>query len=365
MDDSTLANILLFLASSDLKLSEHKVFLCLLVAFLKGEELTSIEISEITGRPVKGVRKTLISLGRKDLAKRVFVTQKLYKKSPQFLYFIRSNNHVKIGISSNVSERIEELQRGNPIKLEILGVIKNSSFKKEEEIHNKFINLRTVGEWFKYENSIAEYINKNSSKLEKTTIKETPKTSGSDRWGFIIPDGIKETKQGQKYPKRSLQRNTTPSSDKSQSITKLRIRDIYNKNHDSEDDIRNKTSEIHSYESKNPKEKKKKADERFKELVDRIFIIYEKETRKKLNPLFGAADGKAVKRLLENLPEENVERLCESFLNFLRTDDDFDYKQISRGPVRYWATRVYAFLPERQFDVEEGYRRKHGKKNSG
>lgn len=119
---------------------------------------------------------------------------------------------------------------------------------------------------------------------------------------------------------------------------------------------------INKYESPpgDKKDKSKKVDWRFKELVDRLFEIYEKETSSKLNPLFGAADGKMIARLLKNLPEENVTRLCNSFTNFLRTDNDFDAEQINRAPVRYWATRINAFLPKKQFDVVESYRRKYG-----
>lgn len=202
---------------------------------------------------------------------------------------------------------------------------------------------------------------------------------GEDRWlilQFSVTSGNKKdsnwSPQAPKTPK------TTTFSEKSQSMY-LRVREIYNISHDYRYIILKtcnkkcvtletslKTSEIHSYESKNPKkgnkkkETKKRADRRFKVLIDRIFEIYESETGTKLNPVFDITDGAMVKRLLKKLPEESVDRLCESFLFFLRTNNEFDADQIKRKPIRYWATRINVFLQKKQFDVSEGYRRKHG-----
>jgi len=168
----------------------------------------------------------------------------------------------------------------------------------------------------------------------------------------------------------------SPKSDqKSQSVLK---QESYNEKHGpgniehktsnedpSSSDTRVKSSDPKNEDLNQTSKNKKKADKRFKILVDRLFEIYEKETKNKLNPLFGVADGKMIARLLKNLPEESVDVLCASFVNFLRTDDDFDALMITRGPVRYWATRVTAFLPKQKFDVVEGYKNRNRKNKNG
>jgi len=97
------------------------------------------------------------------------------------------------------------------------------------------------------------------------------------------------------------------------------------------------------------------ADNRFKEVVDGLFDVYEKETKKKLNPIFGGDDAAMIKRLLKNLPEETVDRLVESFRIFLTSPDRFHGTQIGTKPVRYWATRINEFLPEKDVDFKKAY----------
>lgn len=123
-------------------------------------------------------------------------------------------------------------------------------------------------------------------------------------------------------------------------------------------DFRNKRSDIHDiclrvYDL--PKEDRMGADNRFKELVDGLFEIYEKETKKKLNPIFGGDDAAMIKRLLKNLPEESVARFIESFRVFLTSPDKFHATQIGAKPVRYWATRINEFLPEKDIDFKKAY----------
>jgi hypothetical protein len=90
-------------------------------------------------------------------------------------------------------------------------------------------------------------------------------------------------------------------------------------------------------------------------VVDGLFEIYEKEVNKKLNPIFGKDDAAMIKRLLKKLPEESVSRLLESFRSFLTTPDGFHAKQIGSKPVRYWATRINEFLPEKDIDFKKAY----------
>lgn len=96
--------------------------------------------------------------------------------------------------------------------------------------------------------------------------------------------------------------------------------------------------------------------QRHKELVDGLFEVYKKQVGVPLNQLFTNADGTMVKRLLKNMPEVSLKDFLRSFKNFLWTDDDFDARHVKENPVRFWASKVIKYLPEKRFDVVEAYK---------
>lgn len=75
------------------------------------------------------------------------------------IYFIldeRANN-VKIGYSHEPENRLRQLQTGSPSKLIMLAVIPGT-ITEERALHLMFHEYREVGEWFRYEGSLAVYI---------------------------------------------------------------------------------------------------------------------------------------------------------------------------------------------------------------
>lgn len=64
------------------------------------------------------------------------------------LYFIRSGNYVKIGVSARPWERLAEFQTANPEPLEMLAV-GPGDYGFESELHRLFGEHRGVGEWFR------------------------------------------------------------------------------------------------------------------------------------------------------------------------------------------------------------------------
>lgn len=78
----------------------------------------------------------------------------------QHVYFIRavSGGPVKIGVSKSISDRLMELQTGNPYKLEVIHIIQNAGLKKEKELHAKLSEYRMFGEWFEFNDKIKEMI---------------------------------------------------------------------------------------------------------------------------------------------------------------------------------------------------------------
>jgi hypothetical protein len=74
-----------------------------------------------------------------------------------YVYFIKdeSTGLVKIGKASNVKRRLQSLRTGSPSCLTLLGV---SSSLKEKEMHARFGDLRTRGEWFSLSGALRSVI---------------------------------------------------------------------------------------------------------------------------------------------------------------------------------------------------------------
>ena len=89
------------------------------------------------------------------------------KNIKRYVYFIKSKNSVKIGISNNPNQRLKNLQTANPNKLHIIGYV-NGDICKEKKIQADLRKYSISGEWFKYCNKVKEYIDK-TIKTERTT----------------------------------------------------------------------------------------------------------------------------------------------------------------------------------------------------
>lgn len=64
------------------------------------------------------------------------------------LYFIRSGQYVKIGVSANPWQRLAEFQTANPEPLEMMAV-GPGDYGFESELHRLFGEHRGAGEWFR------------------------------------------------------------------------------------------------------------------------------------------------------------------------------------------------------------------------
>lgn len=78
---------------------------------------------------------------------------------PGFVYFIRAGDAIKIGFSQSPNARKNELQTGNPEKLQILAIVPTSVLQ-EHEAHAQFDELRIRGEWFQATPELLQYIEK-------------------------------------------------------------------------------------------------------------------------------------------------------------------------------------------------------------
>lgn len=68
---------------------------------------------------------------------------------PKDLYVVqRPDGAVKIGVSKNVTQRIQDLERSGGHSLKLLCVIEGGGFELEEALHRQFAAQRKIGEWF-------------------------------------------------------------------------------------------------------------------------------------------------------------------------------------------------------------------------
>lgn len=63
------------------------------------------------------------------------------------LYFIRSGQYVKIGVSANPRGRIASIQTGNPEPVEVLAIVEGDA-SLEADLHRRLASFRKQGEWF-------------------------------------------------------------------------------------------------------------------------------------------------------------------------------------------------------------------------
>lgn len=77
------------------------------------------------------------------------------------IYFILNIKElaVKIGYTNNLTSRLSDLQVANCNILQVLLVI-DGDLAKEKQLHNRFKHIYIRGEWFRYTEELASFINK-------------------------------------------------------------------------------------------------------------------------------------------------------------------------------------------------------------
>jgi hypothetical protein len=67
----------------------------------------------------------------------------------EYLYLIRCNTFVKIGITNDIDYRLRTLQTGNPYPLAVLATFEfANALPIESRLHKKYSRFRVRGEWF-------------------------------------------------------------------------------------------------------------------------------------------------------------------------------------------------------------------------
>jgi hypothetical protein len=73
-------------------------------------------------------------------------------KSRVCVYYMRMGNRCKIGFTGNIASRVRAI---NP---EELLVTEPGGFELEQQRHAQFSDLRTHGEWFRYEGALVDHV---------------------------------------------------------------------------------------------------------------------------------------------------------------------------------------------------------------
>jgi len=63
------------------------------------------------------------------------------------VYFIEGAGRIKIGVAQDPQSRLDALQTGSPVPLNILAVCEGG-YERESELHQRFVSSRLYGEWF-------------------------------------------------------------------------------------------------------------------------------------------------------------------------------------------------------------------------
>ena len=120
------------------------------------ERVSGFEVSVIDGVEWEIISRETADLIAKDDNHNSHVFE--YRRQPgptepqqpsSVVYFVKSGDFVKIGRTSNFTDRLAKLQVGTPHPLEVLHVVKGGS-KREAEIHRALQGYHYRGEWFHY-----------------------------------------------------------------------------------------------------------------------------------------------------------------------------------------------------------------------
>jgi hypothetical protein len=79
----------------------------------------------------------------------------------RYIYILRCHTFYKIGIASDVKQRICQLQIGNPYKIELVECFEIDAqyvAKIEKDLHRVLRNKNVSGEWFRLGDEVLEVI---------------------------------------------------------------------------------------------------------------------------------------------------------------------------------------------------------------
>jgi len=93
------------------------------------------------------------------------------KKLTGHIYVFRNDKYYKIGRTNDVERRLKQLSHNLPTPLEVICTIPSDDLiKDEQELHSRFDDKRTKGEWFKLSQEDVTWLKTLSETCEQETI---------------------------------------------------------------------------------------------------------------------------------------------------------------------------------------------------
>jgi len=95
-------------------------------------------------------------------------------ESKYFVYIVKCNEFYKVGVTSNLNNRVKGIQTGNPYDLELSGYFYFDTHEEARDFENdmhkalKGKNTHVRGEWFKLTNSILNIFNKMDNYIKRS-----------------------------------------------------------------------------------------------------------------------------------------------------------------------------------------------------
>ncbi len=77
--------------------------------------------------------------------------------SSEVIYFMRSGDMVKIGLTGDIERRVRAIQASSPLPVDLLATVPGG-LSKEWELHSRFSAHRQHGEWFRLGKEIQRYL---------------------------------------------------------------------------------------------------------------------------------------------------------------------------------------------------------------
>lgn len=81
------------------------------------------------------------------------------------VYFLQAfdGGPIKIGVAYSPRARLSQIQSMSPVPLKVLGVVRNVGRKGEADLHQRFAQARSHGEWFHPTPDLIDYIFENAA----------------------------------------------------------------------------------------------------------------------------------------------------------------------------------------------------------
>ena len=103
-----------------------------------------------------------------------------------YVYMIKADQFVKVGVAKNPEKRLEQMQTGSPYELEIIALLpfitRSMAFEYENHLHRRLRRFHFRGEWFSIE-CLGIAFKQAASHMSKK--KQGVVTIDDDRWQKI------------------------------------------------------------------------------------------------------------------------------------------------------------------------------------